>query len=218
MNPGYAQLLAGIAAGASMHVRHVKVVESVDVAMFAADANMDDLGWGLPAGSPGHAEAVERAVAVFADGVDVLAGLLGVEVDERRCTVGFAHATADLDPPGRPIAAGHVAGIDVRWEGIVDGRAIVELHQRWVMSSRIEPAWTVEHGYLVEVQAEPNIRLKLDIWPHQEDLASLTTADFHAIGMTITGVPVVNAIAAVCAASPGIRTYADLPVITATIG
>jgi hypothetical protein len=217
MNPGYAQLLAGIAAGASMHVRHVKVVESVDVAMFAADANMDELGWGLPAGSPGHAEAVERAVAVFADGVDVLAGLLGVEVDERRCTVGFAHATADLDPPGRPIAAGHVAGIDVRWEGIVDGRPVVELHQRWVMSSRIEPAWTVEHGYLVEVQAEPNIRLKLDIWPHQEDLASLTTADFHAIGMTITGVPVVNAIAAVCAADPGIRTYADLPVITATI-
>jgi hypothetical protein len=110
-----------------------------------------------------------------------------------------------------------VAGIDVRWEGIVAGRPVVELHQRWVMSSRIEPAWTVEHGYLVEVQAEPNIRLKLDIWPHQEDLASLTTADFHAIGMTITGVPVVNAIAAVCAAAPGIRTYADLPVITSKI-
>jgi hypothetical protein len=217
MNPGYAQLLAGIAAGASMNVRHVKVVESVDVAMFAADANMDDLGWGLPPDSPGHADAVERAVAVFADGVDVLAALLGVEVDERRCTVEFALATEDLDPPGRPIAAGHVAGIDVRWEGILDGRAVVELHQRWVMSSRIEPAWRVEHGYLVEVQAEPNVRVKMDIWPHQEDLGALTTDDFHAIGMTITGVPVVNAVAAVCAAEPGIRTYADLPVITATI-
>ncbi len=46
MNPGYAQLLAAVAAGASANVKHVKVSESVDVAMFAADANMDDLGMG----------------------------------------------------------------------------------------------------------------------------------------------------------------------------
>ena len=217
MNPGYAQLLAGIAAGVSVDVRHVKVIESVDVSMFAADANMDDLGWGLPPGSPGHTEAVCRATAVFADGVDVLAGLLGVELDERRCTVEFALATADLTPPGRPIAEGHVAGIDVRWEGILDGRAVVELHQRWVMSSRIEPAWKVEHGYLVEVDADPKVRVKMDIWPAQEDLGAMTTADFHDIGMKMTGVPVVNAIPAVCAAAPGIQTYAELPVITARL-
>lgn len=53
MNPGYTQLLAAVAAGASAHVRRVKVTESVDVAMFAPDANMDDLGWGRPADSPG---------------------------------------------------------------------------------------------------------------------------------------------------------------------
>ncbi len=32
--------------------------------------------------------------------------------------------------------------------------------------------------------------------------------------MRITAVPVVNALPAVCAAPPSIRTYADLPVIT----
>ena len=41
--------------------------------------------------------------------------------------------------------------------------------------------------------------------------------DFHAIGMTITGVPVVNAIPAACAAAAGIRTYADLPVMSAKL-
>jgi hypothetical protein len=61
------------------------------------------------------------------------------------------------------------------------------------------------------------LRLKLDIWPDQEDLASMTTEDFHGIGMTITGLPVVNAIPAVCAATPGIRTYAELPVITGVL-
>ena len=214
MNPGFAQLLAGVAAGVCRRVRHVTVTESVDVSLFAADSNMDDLGWGRPAGDPGHAEAVCKAVGVFADGVDVLAELFGVTLDDRRCTVEFAHATEDLDIPGRPIAAGHVAGLDVRWEGIVDGHARLELHQRWVMSSRIEPAWTVEHGYVVEVDGEPKIRTKLEIWPHQEDLSTLTLADIHGIGMMITALPAVNAIPAVCAAESGIRTYADLPVIT----
>ena len=38
-----------------------------------------------------------------------------------------------------------------------------------------------------------------------------------SIGMRITAVPVVNAIPAVCAAAPGLATYADLPVITSPI-
>ena len=217
MNPGFAQLLAGVAAGISIGVDHVRLTESVDVSQFAGDGNMDELGWGRPPGDPGHAAAVEAATVVFADGVDVLAALVGAEVDERRCTVDFAHATRDLDLPGRPIGRGHVAGLDVRWEGLVDGTPVVELHQRWVMGRDIEPAWKVEHGYLAEVAGDPNIRLKLDIWP-AGDLTALTAEDIHAIGMRITGLPVVNAIPAVCAAAPGIRTYADLPVISTRIG
>lgn len=217
INPGFAQLLAGVAAGISTGVRHVALTESVDVSQFAADGNMDELGWGRPPGDAGHAEAVEAATAVFADGIDVLAALVDAEVDERRCTVEFAHATRDLDLPGRPIRKGHVAGLDVRWEGLIGGTPVVELHQRWVMGPDIEPAWTVGDGYVAEVAGDPNVRLKLDIWP-AGDLGALTTEDIHAIGMRITGVPAVNAIPAVCAAAPGIRTYADLPPISTRVG
>jgi hypothetical protein len=41
--------------------------------------------------------------------------------------------------------------------------------------------------------------------------------EFRDVGMRITAVPAVNAIPAVCAAAPGIRTYADLPVVTARL-
>lgn len=214
MNPGFAQLVAGVLAGMSLDVRHVRVTESVDTSLFAGDSNMDDLGWGRPMGDPGHAADVEAAVKVFADGVDVLARMLGVSVESTRCEVTFAAATKDLDLPGRPIAAGCVAGIDVRWSGSVGGREVVELAQRWVMSGTLEPAMPVEHGYLVEVDADPQVRAKVDIWPDQ-DLATLTPESIHAIGMRITGVPVVNAIPAVCAAPPGLATYATLPLITA---
>ncbi len=214
MNPGFAQLLAAIGAGISTGVRHVRMTESVDVSLFAGDANMDDLGWGRPEGDPTHPGDVERATAVFAEGAEVLARILGLDSPDLRCTVGFAYAEKDLDLPGRPIATGTVAGIDVRWEAIVDGQPRIECHQRWVMSRSIRPAWTVEHGYVVDVAGDPNVRLKLDIWPDVDDLASLTLEDIHAIGMRITGVPLVNAIPSVCAADPGIRTYADLPTVS----
>ena len=214
MNPGFVDLIAGVAAGASLGVRHVRVTESVDVSLYAGDANMDALGWGRPNHDPGHAADVERATAVFADGLDVLARMLGLDAYETRCTLDTALATEDLDLPGRPIAAGTVAGLDVRWEALRDGTPVLELHQRWVMGRAIEPSWKVEHGWVVEVTGDPHVRIKVDIWPDTDDLGSLTPADLHDIGMRITGVPLVNAIPFVCAAAPGIRTYADLPAIS----
>ena len=213
VNPGFAQLFAGISAGISRDVRSITVSESADVTMFANDPNFVAVGWGRPKGDPGHAEAVQAATEVFGDGLDVLAALVGLALDERRCTVEFAHATEDLDIPGMVIPTGHVAGMDVRWDGLVAGTARLGIHQRWAIGDRIEPKMPVEFGYVVEVAGDPNVRIKLDLWP-DADLAAMDVDDFRAIGMRIVAVPIVNAIPAVCAAAPGIRTYADLPVIT----
>ena len=214
MNPGFAQLLAAVTAGISIGVEHVAVWESVDVSEYANDPNSAALGWGRPGNDPGHADAVREGTAVFRDAVDVLGRLLGVTYDEVRCDVEFAHATETVEITGMTIEAGHVAGMDVNWNGVLDGRDVVSIRQRWLASPRIEPPWKVEHGYVVEVKGDPCLRLKLDIWPTPHDLANLTKETMHNIGMRITAVPAVNAIPTVCAAAPGIQTYADLPVIT----
>jgi 2,4-diaminopentanoate dehydrogenase len=214
MNPGFFNLVASVVSGASLGVRRVYASESVDVSLFAGDSNFDAFGWGHPPDEPGLAEAVEQATLVFRDGLEVLAAMLGLDQYEPRCRVDFALATKDLDLPGRPIQTGSVAGLDVRWEALQDEEAVIELHQRWVMSSDIEPSWTVQHGWVIEVSGDPRIRVKLEVWPDTEDLGSLTTSDFHAIGMKLTAAPLVNAIPYVCAAEPGLRTYTDLPTIS----
>jgi hypothetical protein len=216
VNPGFAELFAAVSAGISRDVRSITVAESADVTMFAQDPNFEAVGWGRPGGDPGHAEAVQEATKVFADALDVLAELVGLTLDERRCTVDFAHATDDLDIPGMVIPKGHVAGIEARWEGIVAGEVRLGLHVRWVIGSLIEPPWTVEFGYVVDVVGDPIVHVKLDLWP-DGDLASMGVDEFRDVGMRITAVPAVNAIPAVCAAAPGIRTYADLPVVTARL-
>ncbi len=212
MNPGFASYLACILTGICNRFRHIRITESVDVSMFAGDSNMDPLGWGLPPDSPGHKERVREETRVFADALDVMAAMLGVTFDEKKCTVDFAYATEDLPLEGRPIRKGTVAAMQVRWEGMIAQRAVMELNQLWVMGAKLEPPWRAEHAYIITIDGEPMLQNRLDIWPHQ-DMATMQKDDFHGIGMTITGLPAVNAIPQVCAAAAGIKTYADLPAI-----
>jgi 2,4-diaminopentanoate dehydrogenase len=212
MNPGFASYLACILTGICTRFRHIRITESVDVSMFAGDGNMDPLGWGLPRDAPGHKARVMEETRVFADALEVMAAMLGVVLDDKRCTVDFAYATEDLALPGRHIGKGTVAAIQVRWEGVIGGRAVMELNQLWVMGGKIEPAWRAEHAYIINIDGEPMLQNRLDIWPAQ-DIATMQKDDFHGIGMTITGLPAVNAIPQVCAAPAGIKTYADLPAV-----
>ena len=130
---------------------------------------------------------MQEATKVFADGLDVLAALVGIELDERTCTVEFAHATEELDIPGMVVPEGHVAGMDVNWHGIVDGVTRLTIHLRWVIGDKIEPPWGVEFGYVVEVAGDPNLRIKLDLWP-DGDLSNLSVDDMRNIGTRITAI------------------------------
>jgi 2,4-diaminopentanoate dehydrogenase len=217
MNPGFAQLVAAISSGVSTHVRHASMTESVDVSQFIGDANFESVGWGRPQGDPGHADDVRRGTVVFAEAVDVFARLMGVDLDEICCDVVFAHTTEDVVADGVSIPAGHVGGMDVKWYGTVDGREVLAVNQRWVASRSLEPAWKIEHGYRVEIIGDPNVYVKVDLMPTAADLADLTPDRMRGIGLRITAAPLVNAIPAVCAAAPGIATYAELPAISARL-
>jgi 2,4-diaminopentanoate dehydrogenase len=208
INPGWADQLAVVASAVCRSVDHVTVFESFDIGMWAGDANQDELGWGRPAGDPGHADDVVKATAPFGDAVEAMAELLGAAIDDIRCDVEFAHATKDLDIPGRQVAAGTVAGLDVRWIGSRGGTDIVEAHIRWTVTGELDPAWEVAMAYAIEVRGYPQVNLRVEVLP--QDMASMSLEEMLAIGSVITAMPVVNAIPAVVAARPGIVTYADL--------
>jgi len=101
---------------------------------------------------------------------------------------------------------------------LVGGRAVAELHSRFVATSALDTGWTVDHAYTIDVEGDPRFTIRVEIWPDLDDLSELTVEEMHAIGMRISAVPAVNAIPVVCAAGPGIRTYADLPVPGAHLG
>ena len=217
MNPGYAQMIAAVSSGISTNVRRASMTESVDVSQFIGDANFESVGWGRPKGDPAHPDDVRRGTAVFAEAVDVFAKMMRIELHEIRCDVSFAHTTEDVIADGVSIPAGHVGGMDVKWYGTRDGREVLTVAQRWLATPRLEPAWTVEHGYRIEIVGDPNVHVKVDLMPTDDDLADLTPAVMRGIGLRITAAPLINAIPAVCAAAPGIATYADIPAVAAQL-
>ncbi|ROO90802.1 hypothetical protein EDD29_8541 [Actinocorallia herbida] len=208
VNPGWADQLAAVASGICRSVDHVEIFESFNIGPWAADANQDGLGWGRPAGDPGHTDAVREATAPFADAVEATAELLGAELDDIRCEVAFAHATKDLDVPGRDVAAGTVAGLDVRWIGSRAGADVVTARVRWTVTPDLDPSWDIAMAYLIEVRGHPQVNLQVEVLP--QDMFTMSLEDMLAIGSVITAMPLVNAIPAVLAARPGIITYADL--------
>ncbi|MCK9899987.1 dihydrodipicolinate reductase [Frankia sp. Cpl3] len=215
INPGFADYLATVATGPCREVNYLRVTESFNIGLWAADANQNELGWGRPAGDPGHADEIRTATAVFGDAVESMAHQLGLSIDDIRCEVEFAHATTDADVPGRTVLRGSVAGIDVRWIGAEAGTDLVEAHLRWTVAADIDPAWDIAMAYLIEVRGTPQISLRVEVLP--ADLTALTLEDISAMGSMITALPVVNAIPAVVAARPGIVTYADLPTVASRL-
>lgn len=214
INPGWVDALVANASSLCRDVNLVRVTESFNIGMWAGDKNQDVIGWGRPAHDPAHPKDIEKATLPFGDAVEAIAKMFKFELDDVRCEVEFAHATEDLEVPGRVVKKGHVAGVLARWLGIAEGHPVIELNAQWVVSTDIEPAWDIAMAYLIEVDGTPQLKLRADVLP--TDL-TLPMEELIKTGFVITAMPVVNAIPSVVAARPGIVTYADLPPVTSVL-
>jgi 4-hydroxy-tetrahydrodipicolinate reductase len=210
MNPGFANLLGVVSAGICDRIDSISILESVDSTGYDSPETELPIGFGRPIHDPELPSMTEHGTAVFGEAVRLVADAIGVELDQIRCETEYAQTTENLDLGSWRIDAGCVAGIAASWNGIKDGEAVVQLKVRWRKGKHLEPDWKLEHGYLVDVQGQPCVRTKLEVYP-APDFQARTFQDFMVLGMIMTALPAVNLIPQVCAAAPGIVTYLDLP-------
>lgn len=219
INPGHVNYQACVMSALCEKVDHILVSEVVhDIVPFLGDPNISEFGYGQSLDTPGLLERQKRESSVFGDAIEMMASVLGIELDEIRCSADLAPANQDFETPGGPIAKGTIAGVRLRWEGIVDGRPLLENRQIWVSGDKADgvEGWGIpqSHGYVVDIKGDPIIHNTMIPIP-RGDLSRMTMADRQRHGMKITAMPAVNAIPAVVAAEPGIRTYKDLPTTAA---
>jgi 4-hydroxy-tetrahydrodipicolinate reductase len=213
ISPGFAELLAIVAASICDRVDKVTVNEAADTTFYDSPATELPVGFGKPIDHPDLQSMTAQGTAVFGEAVRMVADALGVELDEVRCQAEYAQTTADLDLGSWTISAGCVAGVAASWKGSVDDRVLVELNVRWRKGPTLDPDWQIDQdGWVIRIDGRPTVTANISFLP-PPDFAAETMEDFMVLGHIMTAMPPINAIPAVVAAAPGIATYKDLPLV-----
>jgi 4-hydroxy-tetrahydrodipicolinate reductase len=212
IDPGFANDLLPLAlAGTCQRIQQVRCMEIVDYATYdSAVVMFGVMGFGKPIDE--IPMLLQPGVLSLAWGsvVRQLAAGLGVELDTVAEMYVREPAPEDFDIASGHIRKGGVAALRFEVLGLVDGDPVVVLEHVTRLRDDLCPDWPrpAQPGgaYRIEITGEPSYAVDICL--------SSRRGDHNHAGLVATAMRVVNAIPAVVAAPPGIRTTLDLPLIT----
>ena len=203
LNPGWLGDLIPLSMSAMCEsVEHVHVREITNFEYYPSPEIMfDSMGFGsLP-------EDFERKGArrtawlngVFGESVQMVADGMQLEVSEIVSTQELALAEEDLKTAAGIVREGSVAGQHWRWAGMTaDGVERIAHETVWRMHHSVAPEWATGN-HAISFEGAPKMHLE---FPPNFGMSD---------GLLGTAMHAVNAIPYVVEASPGIRTFLDLP-------
>src|SRR3954468_17666600 len=211
IDPGFANDLVPLAlAGTCQSIEQIRCMEIINYDTYdSATVMFDVMGFGKPLDE--LPMLLQPGVLSLAWGsvVRQLAAGLGVQLDEVKETVIKLPAPETFEIASGTIPEGTMAALRFEVLGMKDGRPVCVLEHVTRLRGDLGPDWPQPAGqgcYRVVVTGEPNYTLDLQLLG--------TDGDHNTAGLKATAMRLVNAVEAVVAAAPGIRTALDLPLIT----
>jgi 4-hydroxy-tetrahydrodipicolinate reductase len=212
MNPGLAQILSVVATAGMGRVDHITVLETVDVSCHHSVETWKNVGYGRPVDDPEVPGLLETGCTVFADSIYMMADCFDLEIDDIVFECELGACTEDVVLGWWTLPKGSVGASLAKFKGISGGESKIEVHLEWQMAPKTEPQWKVQGCYITTIEGDPTIVNRHMIFPATGMPHGAWTPEYFAsVGMTITGMPALNAIRSVCEAKPGLMTSADLP-------
>lgn len=205
--PGFINVVAGFLTGACRKVRSVKLVETLDCTTYPVQDVWKVLGFGKPPRERvTHLDpATQRYGLGYFETLDMIAAMLGTELDAKEAFVEPAVLTRDVNLGWVDYAAGTAGGQRRTYRGYRGGRPVVELAICWTMSDdALDPKWTDPKGFSVVIEGEPRVDATIRFGEPGQDVMTVL--------MDSTAVAAVNAIPFLCEAPPGVITPTDLPI------
>jgi 2,4-diaminopentanoate dehydrogenase len=207
IEPGWAaEVLPLTMSGLFERIDSLVVQELLDYSTYdSAPMLFDIMGFGkrpdepVPMGDPAALRPTFGApLMLLADG-------LGAEIDDFEFHREVAITDHDIDVSAGRIEAGTVAAQRFGFTAIIGGRRALTVEHITRLGDDQAPDWPTGRGWKITVEGSPSMVLESRIATHGED-----ETDQGCLG---TAMHAVHAIAPVCAAEPGIRTFLDLPTI-----
>ncbi|MCZ4499302.1 MAG: dihydrodipicolinate reductase, N-terminus protein [Marmoricola sp.] len=209
IDPGFAtDALAVFLTGISGRVDHIRMSELMSYERYDdADTQFNWFGFGQPPDSPLPPYlAPGRLTRYWGPTVEMVAAGLGLEVDEVKETTARAVTDKEIVLGIGTVQAGTVAALRFEVQAYVDGRCLVTLEHVTRLHPSVAPDWpqplVPDGSYRIVIEGWPSYELNL----HSFD----TETGSSYLGLeAATGIWLVNNIAAVCQAEPGILSPFD---------
>ncbi len=215
--PGFMNVLCGFLTGMCRRVESVSLIETLDCNGYRVPAAWEGMGFGIPVDEPKVPipPSPELPGLAYFDALDLVAGMLEIQLERKEAYLEQATATRDLDLGWITFPKGSVAGQRRDYRGYAQDRMVVELSQCWTMSyEALEPQWSEPEGFHITIEGEPRVdaTIRFEL-PSDPNLSKET--DVMGVLLLGTAMAAVNAIPSVCQAPAGFTTPAALPVVGA---
>jgi len=210
IDPGFApDMLPIVLSSLSERIVAVRAQEIFNYSTYDQPQTLFEvMGFGTPPGTPVPLFVPGALAMAWGASVRMVADALGVTLDDIRQWHEVAVADETFDISCGRIAAGTVAGIHFEVSGIVRGKPVITVEHVTRLRDDIAPHWPRGSGpgtYRVTIDGMPSMCCELQI--------GFKSRDHNIDGCVATAMRLVNAIPAVCQASPGVKSALDLPLI-----
>lgn len=213
VDPGWANDILPLAiASTCQSVEQIRCSEIADYASYSgAPVIFEVMGFGREPGDMPMLFKPGMLTAAWGVALRQLAAAFGFELDEIRESVEQEPTPVAFDVAAGHIPAGGVAAVRFQIIGVAAGKEVLVIDHTTRLDPKLRPDWPVpavgDGGYRVEIIGEPSYLV---------DVTQSTKFGDHNDASIASGAGrMVNAIPAVVAAEPGIRTLLDLPLNTA---
>lgn len=168
------------------------------------------MGFGAPM-APFDQRRAEHLKGDFGSSLSQIADAVGLKVDEIEALGELSPARRDLTIAAGTVAAGTVGAMRTTITCKSGGRPVLRFRANWYVTRDIEHDWDLrESGWRIVTEGDTPVKVDVTFPVAEEDYAAYTPG--------LTAHRPVNAVPAVCAAPPGIRTTVDLPQILPIYG
>jgi 4-hydroxy-tetrahydrodipicolinate reductase len=211
IDPGFANdLLPLVISGFAERIDTVRVVENLDYSTYMQpEVLFETMGFGKPLDHTPLLLIPGALTIAWGGAIHMIAAGLGVEVEKIEEVVEREPAERDLHTAVGVVQQGTMAGLRFEVQGYVDGRPAIIVEHVTRMQPDVAPQWPQPSGggaYLITIEGSPSFACTLEMLG--------TDGDHNTGGLVATGMRIINAIPAVCAAAPGVLSTLDLPLVT----
>jgi hypothetical protein len=207
IEPGWAsEVLPLTMSGLFRRVDRLVVQELLDYSSYASAAMLFDImGFGRAPDAPVLGADPAVLGGTFRAPLLLVAEGLGATVDDFVYDRQVALADRPFTVAAGRVEAGTVAALRFSATAVVAGRRALTVEHVTRLAPDVAPDWPRGRGWRVTVAGRPSMVLEATI--------AVDGEDENDQGCLATAMHAIHAIAPLCAAEPGIRTFLDLPTI-----